>query len=277
MACDVERGGLGVVDGGRRDASPVDARIDAPVRDLGTSDLGRVDLGVSDLGRVDLGVTACRPLDCPGRRCDPVGNVCSHHPSCLALRDDDRVAPLASDIYEIDLDGAGASAPVRVYCDMSTASGGWTLIARTTGISAVPAFGWTAATGAVDLDAEPYSLGVGSALLFTEVLVGKRGTGKRWGDRLYRFTVPVGFVATYATSAYTTTDVTPVGASCSPPAGGPAMLAHVGYTSTSDHFFFRDTAPYDVFGMRPDGFDLYYAGCNEGGELQSTEGMIMVR
>jgi|GEM_PF-2700790 len=268
--CAVERSGLGIGDGGvpRADGG-VDARVEL---DGASQDFGRSDLG-ADLG-IDLGAPTCDPLECAGFRCDPVRDACSHYPSCLALRDDNRVAPLASGLYEIRAEEV--SAPVNVYCDMSISGGGWTLVGRTAGNMDEP-FGWTTARGSVDDDTQPYSLGLGSSLAFTEVLIGKRGSGKNWGDRAYQLTVPVDFVTLYATSAYLTTDVTPIGRTCSPPPGGPAMLAYIGHTSATDHFFFRDAPGLDLYGMRAGAFSVNYTDCDNGGELQGNEGMIMVR
>jgi hypothetical protein len=42
-----------------------------------------------------------------------------------------------------------------VYCDTTTAGGGWTLVARTTDRSAAR-FGWNEKTGSVDDDVNPY-------------------------------------------------------------------------------------------------------------------------
>jgi hypothetical protein len=270
-ACALERAGLGVAaDAAAPDLADLDLGAEDAARD---ADADEGDLG-TNLG-VDLGVDAgprCDPDACAGRRC--VDGACGHHASCRQLHE--ARADLESGLYEVDVDGAGGeAAPVRVWCDMDLDSGGWTLVGRTAGSRDGGPFGWTSPRGAVDDDGAPYALGLGSALGFSEILVGRRGPGKTWGGNVYRVTVGANFLELHRTLAQVF-PVTVVRGGCTPD-GGPAMLRFWGHTSATDHFFFRDSATLDLYGMRPHEFSVNYGDCTNGGDLHRTEGMIMVR
>src|SRR5690606_29929671 len=93
--------------------------------------------------------------------------------SCKDLLDREPGRRGADGLYEIDPDGPGAAAPIRVFCDLTIDRGGWTLVGRSAeGTTRRSSFGWTSATGSVTDEEEPYSLDVARAkLAFTEVLV----------------------------------------------------------------------------------------------------------
>lgn len=70
-----------------------------------------------------LGKQCSKESDCESRRCEE--KRCRPALSCAALK----AAGLKSGVYELDLSGAEPQRPTKVYCEMSFAGGGWTLVA----------------------------------------------------------------------------------------------------------------------------------------------------
>lgn len=199
-------------------------------------------------------------------------------------------AAAATGYYWVNM-GAGTE---RVYCDMTTNGGGWTLVARSAGtipafvgcstdVSVNTPFGWTVARGTPDNTAAPYSMNVFSrSIAFTEVLIGdSSGTSNSWGAYVYRQTLPVNFKTSLSSDDVPLVD------------GAFAMSSRMGHTTDTTQYFFRDM-PDGVrgqmvrFGLHADGwFTCYGDGPNSrpeqgasafnGGNINYRHGMLMVR
>jgi hypothetical protein len=194
--------------------------------------------------------------------------------------------------YWVDM-GAGVE---RVYCDMATNGGGWTLVARSGGPSPAYAgctvsagvntpFGWSVSRGTPADTGNPYSMGVFNRnLAFTEVLFGAAsGTSNSWGAYVYQQWVPTNFKTALATNDVSISATKSFG-----------MASRMGHTSDTTQYFFRDMpdgerGPSQGFGLHADGWLSCYGdgptdradqapvGAVNGGYVNFRHGMLMVR
>lgn len=213
--------------------------------------------------------------------------------SCKAYRDGKAgyAAATTTGYYWVNM-GAGTE---RVYCDMATNGGGWTLVARSAGTNpeysgctvsagANTPFGWTVARGTPDNTLSPYSMNVFSRnLAFTEVLFGgSSGTSNAWGAHVYQQWVPANFKTNWSTTDAIVNVTSSFG-----------MASRMGHTSDTTQYFFRDMTDGDRgpslgFGLHADGWLTCYgngpqdaadqgAGAVHGGYINFRHGMLMVR
>jgi hypothetical protein len=211
-------------------------------------------------------------LDAPSEASPPDGGLRS---DCRSLHAAE--GTLADGIYTIDPDGAGPHPALRVYCDMSTADGGWTLVGRSAGASD-SAFGWNGATGSVDDDSAPYSLGPATAgLTFGEVLAAAHAGTKAPNGNAYRLTVPTGLVTEYPDASFKVALTSTALGTCAPSRVG--MLGFTGFTALDGIFWFRDRNQVgtEPFGLTPRGWHMYWDSCDGGGLLNGTHGLLFVR
>ncbi len=195
--------------------------------------------------------------------------------SCRELLAEDPARGGQNGIYALFRSDGDVIVSRRVWCDMTTDGGGWTLVGRSAaGRHDGVAFGWRSRTGFVDDFAAPYALDA-TGLAFTEILVGDHGGGMTWATHAYRLAVPPDLLEAYRDSAAEVAEIVPVLGACS---GDPPiqMLAWVGHTGRDDHFFLRDHPEVVNFGLFPGGFNLAYHDCR-GGLLDWAQGMIAVR
>lgn len=224
-------------------------------------------------GAVDTGPSS---IDDAGPADPADSGACDGGP-CRSCRDRMIVGgATSSGVYRIE----GASGEqLSVFCEMTLAGGGWTLVGRSVSGGVAAGFGWRSSHGSALDDQVPYSLDVRRlAVAPAEILFGERGQGKAWGSRVYRARLPVGFPSAVESAAGELLDRITVSGTCG--GGGGAMQRYVGFASRTDLFFFRDVPANDqLVGLRPDRWDAINpsGSCTYNGELHGTQGMVFVR
>lgn len=222
------------------------------------------------------------PPECADQVCEG-GGACALATSCKELHA--KRPELSTGPHFIDADGAGPIGPAKVWCDMTTDGGGWILVARSVAAVELAAdFGWRDDHGDIGDDSQPFSLETGQiGVAFTEILFGARGEGKAWDVPVYKYTVPVDFVATHRDSLYEPPGGTVTVAGACAPRDGVTMISKVGFTRLTNHFCFTDAVATTNFGLYSDGWDTNGANatdanrCPYTGNLTGKQGMIFVR
>ncbi|MBX3234091.1 MAG: hypothetical protein KIT84_06470 [Labilithrix sp.] len=167
---------------------------------------------------------------------------------------------------------------VQVWCDMTLAGGGWTLVGRSgDSTSSSGPFGWRGKRGSLDDFTTPYSLDLAQhPVPFREILIGEATAGSfAWGENVLRAELPEGFMQTTDAGVLLTNETSVTGPCQS--FDGAWMLRHAGHTRETDFFFFRDNPNLGNFGLYPHRFQLSATGCDRSSDLHGKKGMIMVR
>jgi hypothetical protein len=184
---------------------------------------------------------------------------------------------------------AGSTAPIEVYCDMTTDGGGWMLVARSVA-GGTGTFGWTTAAGSASNDAAAYSMG--STLSFftwTSVLFGLYTSSKTWGAYAYKHTsIPSTFLSTTAKWYNPANQTFGTNVTCgtysplvNPTAviggnSGMLMASAMGWPERTDYYFFRDCPGSGPEGLGVAGWNTVYNDAT-GGNMNGLQGMIMVK
>jgi len=194
--------------------------------------------------------------------------------SCQELLANDASLRSKNGVYEIT--PAAGKPSIKVYCNMSLADGGWTMVGRSGQFApgGAQSFGWTHATGDVADEQYPYSLDVvANAISFKLVLVSDRE-----GAHAYEFPVPPDFLS-HTKDVISTGTVKSVGEiPCVGKDGPPDMVKFVGAVALDDIFWLRDVQDLgQERGLTPKGFDMSYDDCPRGGLLNGLQGAIFVK
>ena len=167
-----------------------------------------VDCGGAACGSCAIGKACGAGSDCTGGVC--TGNVCALATSCKTLLAGH--PGLASGVYTLDPDGAGAKPSFQAYCDMVSDGGGWTLALKADGTKQTFTYAaalWTnttlLATDKPDLDLNEAKLASWNETAFTDVRLALVDGGVTRAVKIPK--VATSLNAVYAAGAFSATNL----------------------------------------------------------------------
>lgn len=152
----------------------------------------------------------------------------------------------------------------QVYCEMTTAWGGWTLVWRSV-LWSTSVFWFTTSTWDVLNDSIPYSLW-NMTIPFTELLFWDYSFWKEWGDNIYKKVV--WNISLASSSSWASTTVLS-------PACASTLFTFAWYASNTNYFFLSNLSPLSAYWLNSSSF-VAQPWCT-GWNLNWLQWMIFIR
>lgn len=195
--------------------------------------------------------TICGPCTKAGEFCK--AGTCQLLTGCAEIHTIDPTAPSLR--YDVRTASMGPADTVTVYCEMTKAGGGWTLIAATNALALAPAFGWGSPHKDPSTKDDAYALDLAKGFKFTKAMVTGHPTPANLdiGPPVITFDLPP--LGPLGGSTTTTTGLKVVDAAPSCTTSDlPVTFNTLGKTALTDSFYFSTSSAISDVGIFPNQF-----------------------